>query len=123
MKQAIDGKAAPPYPRLLFIGTRVLPILFTAGALQIAWINYFHPMTEEELQMIQDRRSGKGMLKAGTPRDAQGGSSATSPVRENPHADDTHLLRNEGAQSPDLSHLRVGQDDSYSSTGRGEPHA
>lgn len=121
-KQMIDGKATPPYPRLLFFGTRVLPLLFAAGALQIAWINYFHPMTEEEFQMIQDRRSGKGTLRTGTTKGAKGGSSATAPVLKNPHSDDTHLLRNEPAQPLDLSYLRVDQDDSCNVTRRGEHH-
>lgn len=119
-KLGLDGKGAlPAYPRLLFFGTRVMPLLFAAGALQIVLLNYFHPMSEEERRELQDRRRGKGASRrppfSGVER--EGSSVATLP--EHSPIDDTGLLTNEDAQTLDLSHLRTIHDDSCNTPERG----
>lgn len=109
-KLPIEGKVTPPYPRLLFFCTRVLPIAFAAGAVQIALLNYFYPMSEEERQELMARRSGKGNSSGRVrPSMKKSDSAATTPV--NPYTDDTGLLTNEHSQPLDLSHLRIDQVD------------
>lgn len=101
-----DGKPIPPYPRLLFICTRVLPAVFAAGALQIAVLNYFYPMTEEERRKIEERR--RGPSKSGQSIRNRSGERPNSPeLSENIVMDDTDLITDNSTGGLDLTHLQL----------------
>lgn len=90
-------------PRSLYFATRVLPIFFALGAVQIAVTNYFFPITEEQQRELDERRQGKGFASSRLAGKENIG------LREKAEQilshDDSQLLSADNLKHIDLSHL------------------
>lgn len=91
----------PEFPKMLFFGTRVMPVLFMIAGIQIAVTNYINPMTDEQRKEIEETRRGRGFRNSRLEKKSHSYESQEDILSK----DDSRLFQEGKLDEIDLSHL------------------
>lgn len=97
-----NGPPGSAFSKLLFFGTRVMPIFFSLAAAQLFYANYFNPMTEEKRKEFEERQKQRDVMKT---RLSKKREFTMEQRKQNLFVDDSQLFNRDDLADIDLSHL------------------